>query len=66
MLIKLNYTNLIETNVRSINHHSFALNTVSNIVFEVFVAYFQASRGLDNENKRLFEVKNLNFTHIHT
>ena len=51
----LKYTDQIETNVRSINHYSFELNTNSKIQLEVFVAHFKAS--IDSENERLFEVR---------
>lgn len=51
----LKYTDQIETNVRSINHYSFVLNTNSKIELEVFVAHFKASIG--SENERLFEAQ---------
>lgn len=54
---KLNYTSQIETNVRSINHYSFELNTDSKIIFEVFVAHLKASSGLENEAERLYEAQ---------
>lgn len=54
---KLNYTNQIETNIRSINHYSFELKTNSNIALEVFVAHFKASRGEQNEVERLYEAQ---------
>lgn len=54
---KLNYTNQIETNVRSINHYSFELNTDSKQPFEVFVAHFKASRGESNVAERAFEAQ---------
>lgn len=51
----LKYTDQIETNVRSINHYSFVLNTNYKIELEVFVAHFKASIG--SENERLFEAQ---------
>lgn len=51
----LKYTDQIETNVRSINHYSFVLNTNSKIELEVFVAHFKAS--ISSENERLFEAQ---------
>ncbi|WP_019038633.1 T9SS type A sorting domain-containing protein [Psychroflexus tropicus] len=53
----LDYTDQIETNVRSINHYSFFINTQSKPKLEVFVAHFKASRGEINEEERLFEAQ---------
>ena len=55
--LTLDYTDQIETNVRSINHYSFSLNTESSTKLEVFVAHFKASRGEVNENERFFEAQ---------
>lgn len=55
--LTLKYTNQIETNVRSINHYSFELNTSLKPQLEVFVAHFKASRGTENENERFFEAQ---------
>jgi len=53
----LDYTQQIETNVRSINHYSFRLLTNSSEKLEVFVAHFKASRGQQNVAERAFEAQ---------
>lgn len=53
----LDYTEQIKTNVRSINHYSFHLNTNLSTKLEVFVVHFKASRGDNNVAQRNFEAQ---------
>lgn len=46
---------IIQTNVRDINHYQFQLNTNSETILDVFVAHFKAAQGFSNEQQRLFE-----------
>ncbi len=46
---------IIQTNIRDINHYQFQLNTNSETILDVFVAHFKAAQGFSNEQQRLFE-----------
>lgn len=55
----LNFTSQIKTNIRSINHYNFKLNTEKDIQLDVFVAHFKASQGEINANERRYEAEQL-------
>lgn len=58
----LEYSTVIPTNIRDINHYTFKINTLqidtNPIRIEVFVTHLKASQGSDNRQKRFESAEN--------